>query len=137
VNTAKISYPDKYECAYCGSTKRGHDLIRSEKFYRPHFACGECKAKNKSKIIGKAGWIYMIGYDSFWKIGRTCKDPILRLGELQNGNPNELVLAASKIVDDCLVTELFAHRKLSDRQIRGEWFRGTEDEIKSIVGFSE
>lgn len=133
----KITYPEKYECAYCGSTKKGHNLIRSEIYYKAHFACGECKAKNKLKIINKAGWIYMIGYDNFWKIGRTSKNPIIRLGELQNSNPNELILAAAKMVDDCLVTELFAHRKLSDRHIKGEWFRGTETEIKSIIGFAE
>lgn len=125
----------KYGCAYCGSERRGNALIRTADFAGAIFACGECKAKHKKKLITKPGWIYMIGYDEWWKIGLTTKSPELRVNELQNGNPNVLRLAASKLVNDCLVSEVFIHRRLSGFHHRGEWFHGPEDKIKELAGF--
>ena len=77
----------------------------------------------------------MIGYDEWWKIGLTTKSPESRVKELQIGNPHILKLSGSKLVNDCLVSELFFHRKLSAFHYRGEWFHGPENKIKEIIGF--
>jgi len=131
------SYPPIYQCCYCGSERIGNTLIRSCDFAGPIWACGECRAKNKKRIIGKPGWIYMIGYDEWWKVGFTTKSPAYRVRELQNGNPHLLKLSGAKMVNDCLVSELFIHRKLSEFHHRGEWFHGPEEKIRSIINLDK
>jgi len=79
----------------------------------------------------------MIGYDEWWKVGLTTKSPVLRVKELQTGNPHVLRISGAKIVNDCLVSELFIHRKLAEFHYRGEWFKGPEETIKAIINFDE
>lgn len=131
----RTKLPTNYECAYCGSDRNVNSLIRTTHFTRPIFACGQCKLKHKKKIIAKPGFIYMIGCDQFWKIGRTSTHPEIRMKELQNGNPHTLKLAGFKMVDDCLVMEALYHKKLNQYHFRGEWFQGNEEDMKIILGF--
>ena len=79
----------------------------------------------------------MIGYDEWWKIGMTTKSPESRVKELQIGNPNILRISGSKLVHDCLVSEFFLHRKLAEFHHLGEWFRGQEEILRSMIGFDQ
>jgi len=132
--TGKTEIPTDYDCAYCRSKRGKRSLIRTSHFIGAIFACGECIAKNKKKIIAKPGFIYMIGHDEFWKVGRTCTSPEFRMKELQCGNPNTLRIAGIKLVNDCFIAELLYHKRLEQFHFRGEWFRGEEETIKSIIG---
>lgn len=125
------SFPDIYKCNYCNSEEDGHSLVRCYKTGKPVWSCLECKVKYE--FIRKPGWIYMIGYDEWWKVGFTTKAPEIRMKDLQCGNPNTLRLALKKFVQDCLASELFYHRKLSAFHHKGEWFHGPEADIMEIL----
>lgn len=63
------------------------------------------------------------------KIG-ISKDPAERLKQLQTGNSSELVLVASMPAVNRYKDESSAHKKLSNINIRGEWFEcGAENKL--------
>lgn len=63
------------------------------------------------------------------KIG-ISKDPAERLKQLQTGNSSELVLVASIPAGNRYKDESNAHKKLSNINIRGEWFEcGAENKL--------
>ena len=75
------------------------------------------------------GWIYLIGNENYWKIGRSTKFPITRLSGLQTGNPLNLECAACWYVRNHVIAEKLAHQKLNDFKVRGEWFMCEKNNI--------
>lgn len=75
--------------------------------------------------------IYAIqrGLDGPIKIG-LAKDPSKRLGDLQVGCPDQLVLLA--VGDLPNAAEKAFHRRLDAHHVRGEWFMPT-DEVMAVV----
>lgn len=72
-------------------------------------------------------YIYIItdGENNF-KIGITKKEPLIRLKQLQTGNPQKLILHSFFKVplDKVFILEKEAHRVLQCKyQKRGEWFK--------------
>jgi hypothetical protein len=80
-----------------------------------------------------SGLAYLIRAESSGavKIG-VAVDPAKRLGSLQIGSPEPLSLIG--VIPGGRPQELRLHEQFADRRIRGEWFRLTEDDIRSIVG---
>ncbi len=68
-------------------------------------------------------FIYFIqeGCDGAIKIGRCRCDPLVRLRELQIGNPAPLDLLA--VIRDGSFTEDDLHKRFEHLRVRGEWFR--------------
>jgi len=66
--------------------------------------------------------IYVIGPegDSIVKIGHTANKPADRMGNLQTGNPKQLVVLWSAAGDQALERHL--HAVFSQHRVRGEWF---------------
>lgn len=64
--------------------------------------------------------IYFIKAKKFVKIG-VAADPIVRLKELQTGNPFPLKIAAT--IPGCFSTEKELHRVFERFRLEGEWFR--------------
>lgn len=66
--------------------------------------------------------IYLIGPEEspVVKIGYTTNDPTSRIGQLQTGNPERLVLRWAGEGDEALERHL--HAVFTDYRVRGEWF---------------
>ncbi len=81
--------------------------------------------KNSNKDVNcnpaEGGYVYFISDGSFCKIG-VASNIKRRLGLLQTGNPNELVVIHS-IYSKCpYVLEEELHKKYRKYHIRGEWY---------------
>ena len=84
--------------------------------------------------VKQPGYLYFIHEQgrNNCKIGHTI-DLIVRRNNLQVANPNKLVVTAAKVVEDGREAEMMAHEAFKDVNIRGEWFRITQQEAKSYV----
>jgi hypothetical protein len=82
------------------------------------------------------GYIYVIGFEEpgVVKIG-SAQSPLIRLSELQCGNPFELKLhyAVSIYEGSPILIEFATHRLAAERKIRGEWFDMTAEEALEVV----
>jgi hypothetical protein len=74
--------------------------------------------------------IYFIRCNEFIKIGFTDNNPILRLRDLQVGNPTELILI--KTISGTHSLEQHLHKKFNHIHYRGEWFNITDELINYI-----
>ena len=74
--------------------------------------------------------IYFIASEEAIKIG-CSKNPEMRLGELQVGAEQDLVLLAT--VDGNRQSELDLHRRFAHLRLRGEWFMA-DQELLDFIG---
>jgi hypothetical protein len=79
--------------------------------------------------------VYLIKSEDtgFYKIGVTKKNPMIRLKELQTGNPHRLLLIDSFISKFGNKLEKTLHRKWSMLNESGEWFILEESDVKNFV----
>jgi hypothetical protein len=86
----------------------------------------------------RAGQVYFIqsGDRGLIKIGSAVNSR-RRRGELQTGNPDDLVLHSVFHADDCDLMEKRLHRRFRHLHVRGEWFRA-DAELHALArsGFS-
>ena len=83
------------------------------------------------------GFIYLImevSDEERYKIGRTNTPIEQRMGNLQTGNPNELVLLDSFETKNPVLLEKMLHVKYRNKNVLNEWFDLDMDDIK---GFQE
>lgn len=81
----------------------------------------------------KPGWIYVIGYGEYWKVGMTKRLPEERLRDMQTGNPFNLIIIAKWLVEHINVAEKIAHAKLNKLHYRSEWYKGPPDEVIGML----
>jgi hypothetical protein len=96
-------------------------------------ACWDCYQKERKKTPYQPGYIYIIGHDEFWKVGKTQGKPETRLKELQVGNPHPLQVFDSWLVRDCCIAERFAHSAIRQFHYRGEWFKGDPAQMATLM----
>ena len=80
-------------------------------------------------VIGPANGNIKIGYS---------EDPESRLGQLQTGNDQTLILHYTAEADPAKVQvlEKIIHRQLRHLKIRGEWFKLTAEEAQKEIDFA-
>lgn len=83
--------------------------------------------RNKTK-----GYVYLITDGTFFKIGQSIT-PKKRLAAMRTTSPSELVLLHVIATDDMDTLETRLHSKFSKKNIRGEWFRLTDGDVKYIT----
>jgi len=71
--------------------------------------------------IGFRGYIYVVGFADYVKIGYTKRGPAGRIGALQGACPVTLIRYG--IVRGTLDDEHHIHRRFHQDRLRGEWFR--------------
>lgn len=84
-------------------------------------------------------FIYAIGTKSdLQKIGYS-DNPEKRLKQLQTGNPEQLYLhhTISIVSSRARLVEQFIHSQINYKRTKGEWFRMSPEEAKSILTFAE
>jgi hypothetical protein len=74
--------------------------------------------------------IYVIRSGDFVKIGKA-NDPQKRIADLQTAHPVKLELLATLPGDKWLEKQF--HNRFSDRRITGEWFRLTDEEVRTAL----
>ncbi|HIC10926.1 MAG TPA: GIY-YIG nuclease family protein, partial [Campylobacterales bacterium] len=81
----------------------------------------------------KVSFIYVITDGEFYKIGAT-KNINRRIEILQMGNPRPLKLVYQKETPNNRAKEIehYLHKYFSDKNILGEWFKLSEDDINQI-----
>lgn len=79
-----------------------------------------------------SGYIYIIKYDGYCKIGRA-KNPTKRISQLKTALPGELEIIHQFWTEDVVSKELEIHKKYNDKRVRGEWFNLKETEIANII----
>lgn len=88
--------------------------------------------KNGVSLEGK-GFIYLVSDGINTKIGATTYNPVKRLNELQVGNAKELTLIGSYAVERRIATESLLHETYRHKNIRGEWFKLSGQDIVDII----
>ena len=78
------------------------------------------------------GYVYLFYDGSYYKIGHTNREPKKRLEEVQIYNPNKLHLINSHKTINYKKIEYLLHRRYSHKNIRGEWFDLSDDEVDNF-----
>lgn len=91
----------------------------------------------------KSGYVYIIQMieqeekmSKRYKIGRS-KHVNRRVGELQTGNPDELIVTKDFFCKQVHKLENIVHKEYEQYNTRGEWFCFTNDELLSCIEFIE
>lgn len=92
------------------------------------------KEKYGPKSIEGRGVYVLSKGDGEYKIG-VSNSVYKRKSDIQKQSPHELALIFFQTVPDALSVERGLHRKYLHANIRGEWFRLSEGEIKEVVEF--
>lgn len=126
-------------CHQCGLLKLTCRLCdQGEGDYR--FLCKECRAEvarylesdlSDEEIGEGKGFLYVIGSDSLYKIGRTIR-PSKRLAALQSSSPIFLKFALVVVVEQVQECEKEMHRLFSRYRTKGEWFKLEEGELSRL-----
>ncbi|ATW59350.1 hypothetical protein Cl131_gp082 [Aphanizomenon phage vB_AphaS-CL131] len=98
-----------------------------------HILCAFLRRKRNQK-----GWIYVIhAVDlGLFKVG-CSKNPEARLGQLIKSQiPSELVLVHQSKSDSMYADEKMIHKLYASRQVSGEWFRLTNEDLAQIKTLS-
>lgn len=90
-------------------------------------------AKQKRVSLEGKGHIYLVSDGKNTKIGATTYNPTKRLNELQVGNAKKLTLIGSYQVERRIATESLLHKNYQDKNIRGEWFNLSGQDIVDIL----
>ncbi len=85
---------------------------------------------------GPKGWVYVATMDNtvdVLKIGCSERDPEIRIGEWDTGQPGEAHIAYAVLVEQHRNFESRVHQKLSEFRQQGEWFRCDLDTVVSAI----
>lgn len=83
----------------------------------------------------RAGWIYVLeSPEGLFKIGKTTRQPNIRLQEFAPKLPFETALIHSIQTDDTQSLEESLHQQFGDKRVRGEWFRLDEQDLEYLRG---
>lgn len=82
-----------------------------------------------------SGWLYLIKGRDAYKIGIAI-NPEARLSKLQTSTHDKLELVHKTKVDDMREVELSLHQKYASKRIRGEWFKLSDEDVKSICALT-
>lgn len=129
---AELKDPTTAFCLFCKkpNTYGTFKAFLNEASHEYSLACLECyKAKKLHYAHQKPGWVYIMGFEGFWKVGFTTGNPITRLLAIQHANPQEITLLQAWFVGDCKIAEKFTHNKLAPFHFRGEWFKGSSVDL--------
>jgi hypothetical protein len=83
----------------------------------------------EKKPDGKIGYIYLIQFGIFYKIGHS-NDFDRRLREIKTKLPEEGVLVHVIETDDPEGIEAYWHNRFKEKRARGEWFKLQNDDVK-------
>ena len=90
--------------------------------------------KDRPEPKEKPGWIYFLrGPDGICKIGKSTREPDLRIAEYSPQLPFETELAFMMQVSNCDVAEKYLHAVFQLRHIRGEWFKISDADILAVA----
>jgi len=90
-------------------------------------------AKQNGVVLEGKGYIYLVSDGKNTKIGATTYNPTKRLNELQVGNAKKLTLIGSYQVERRIATESLLHSAYGSKNIRGEWFSLSGQDIVGIL----
>lgn len=71
-------------------------------------------------------------YSNYVKIGKTNKNIIKRLSQLQTGNPNHLNVLFTIVRDKSMKIETLLHKIFCDCRINGEWFKMEQEKLLKL-----
>lgn len=79
-------------------------------------------------------YLYIIKEEpnNHYKIGRAY-DVASRVQQIQTSNPNKLILKKKFKCQDCKLLESRAHKHLLSKQMVGEWFLLTDEEVQDCI----
>ena len=91
--------------------------------------------KHGATINNKQGCIYLIRCVGFpyYKIGVSEGKAIDRLNALQTGVPFELELIKAVSISDIGRAERYMHSLYKAKNVRGEWFNFTDNELVDVI----
>jgi len=79
------------------------------------------------------GYIYILQYDQYYKIGQTIhEDPFRRINTIMGSMPLPPVLVCLENVKNVIQIEQALHHRYRDSHTNGEWFLLQDWEIKEI-----
>ena len=106
---------------------------------KAQYCSGGCRVKQSRSVTRKqlpdgAGYLYLIhcAGTTYYKIGITAAEPIVRLQGLQVGCPLKLELEWAIQIPDVCREEVGIHEALADVCVRGEWFNLTDGDVDCI-----
>jgi len=77
------------------------------------------------------GYVYIAQSGDYCKIGFTSHSPADRISQLQTGNPHPVKLVG--MIPGTMRDEERLHAEFADKQVRGEWFALTPDDVQHIL----
>jgi hypothetical protein len=84
-------------------------------------------------LVGKQpGWVYVVGFSHYVKIGFTSKSVEERIASLQTGCPETITVFAA--FRGSKQYEAHLHKRFASFGTQGEWFRCDGDLASWIVG---
>ena len=83
--------------------------------------------------LNPVGYIYVLQCQEFYKIG-IADDIKKRMASLQTGNPIKLRLILCQRHSDYKTMERWYHQKFRAKQIQGEWFKLSDDDVEWLAG---
>ena len=90
----------------------------------------QVKEFKKDKRIVSRGYVYIIESQGYHKIGKT-RDPRYRTKQYTTENPPsiEMSLIYTFDVTSCEEVEKYLHKRFSNKRVRGEWFKLTQEDL--------
>jgi hypothetical protein len=77
------------------------------------------------------GFVYLMKGDSYYKIGYSKRPPQRRV-DISPKLPFELQLIHAIEADNARALEMQLHERFTEKRLRGEWFRLTEQDVAYI-----
>ncbi|NOQ31799.1 MAG: hypothetical protein GQ570_11815 [Helicobacteraceae bacterium] len=118
------------------------EVIRKGKFSNvdyivtKDFALKLIESERYKKKSVKSNVLYLITDGEYTKIGVTVDNATNRLSQCQTGNPKKLWIDFEIILKHARKAEKNLHKIYKDSQLIGEWFKLTDDDIKSIKKYA-
>lgn len=85
--------------------------------------------------------IYLIECDQedgkIYKIGVTQKNISERIKELDTGNPKKMRVVSEYITEYPYKVETFLHHVYDSKQVKGEWFKLNQSEVKNFLNMCD
>ncbi len=87
--------------------------------------------KTKGRKVSVIGYVYLIKFGDFFKLGRS-NDIDRRFREIKTKLPEEGELIHVIETDDPEGIEAYWHNRFKEERTRGEWFKLSNDDVKSF-----
>lgn len=82
-------------------------------------------------------YVIRMGKTDLYKIGWALGSTNRRLKQLQTGNPEKLEILMDFRVSDAESLEKYLHYFLLNKNVRGEWFQLSEEDLSWLSWFCE